>query len=52
MTVKQYQAFKRFHKRSVRLRGWWDAQDKISPLLALLVVALLFALLFHNKYVI
>ena len=28
MTVKQYMAFKRFHKRSVRLRGWWDEQEK------------------------
>jgi len=43
MTVKQYQAFKRFHKRSVRLRGWWDAQDKISPLLGLLGAALICA---------
>ena len=51
MTLRQYRMFKRFHKRSVRLRGWWVAQDKISPLLSLLVVALLFALLFHNKYV-
>jgi len=52
MTLRQYQAFKRFHKRSVRLRGWWVRQDKISPLLALLAVALICAWLFHNKYVI
>ena len=43
MTVKQYQAFKRFHKRSVKLSNWLREQDYLSPLLALVGAALLCA---------
>jgi len=43
MTVGQYRAFKRFHKRSVKLRSWWDEQDFYSPLIAILIFCLLAA---------
>ena len=28
MTLRTYRAFKRMHKRAVRLRGWYDEQEK------------------------
>ena len=40
MTVGQYKAFKRFHKRSVKLAQWWGEQDKVTPLLAVVGAAL------------
>lgn len=36
MTVIQYKAFKRFHKRSVRLSMWLADNEFYSPLIALL----------------
>ena len=27
MTLRQYRAFKRFHKRSVRVSNWWREQE-------------------------
>ena len=43
VTLKTYRAFKRFHKRSVRLRGWLDKQDYYSPIIGILGAALLVA---------
>ena len=47
MTVTQYKAFKRFHKRSVRLSEWLRAQDYLSPLLAIVGAALLCVVLWN-----
>ena len=43
MTLRQYRAFKRFHKRSVRLSQWAREQDYYSPLIGLLGGCLLAA---------
>ena len=47
MTLRQYRAFKRFHKRSVRLVNWWREQEKWPTVTGIVLgVSLAFWLIF------